>query len=218
MHQPISDHWNAVKRLLRYLCGTLDHDITLRRTSPLALHAFSDSDWAGNKDDFTSTSAYIIYLGHNPISWSSKKQRTVARSSTEAEYRSVASTTAEIRWICSLLTELGVTLPQQPVIYCDNVGATNLYSNPVFHSRMKHVALDYHFIREQVQNGLLRVSHISASDQLTDALTKPLARPQFDSLKAKIGLAPRPSILRGHDKIYNQVEKVKGENQGISKF
>ncbi|RVX04505.1 Retrovirus-related Pol polyprotein from transposon RE1 [Vitis vinifera] len=200
MHQPTSDHWNAVKRLLRYLCGTLDHGITLRRTSPLALHAFSDSDWAGNKDDFTSTSAYIIYLGHNPISWSSKKQRTVARSSTEAEYRSVASTAAEIRWICSLLTELGVTLPQQPVIYCDNVGATNLCSNPVFHSRMKHVALDYHFIREQVQNGLLRVSHISASDQLADALTKPLARPQFDSLKAKIGLAPRPSILRGHDK------------------
>nr|CAN73909.1 hypothetical protein VITISV_029162 [Vitis vinifera] len=200
MHQPTSDHWNAVKRLLRYLCGTLDHSITLRRTSPLAFHAFSDSDWAGNKDDFTSTSAYIIYLGHNPISWSSKKQRTVARSSTEVEYRSVASTAAEIRWICSLLTELGVTLPQQPVIYCDNVGATHLCSNPVFHSRMKHVALDYHFIREQVQNGLLRVSHISASDQLADALTKPLARPQFNSLKAKIGLAPRPSILRGHDK------------------
>ncbi|RVW35994.1 Retrovirus-related Pol polyprotein from transposon RE1 [Vitis vinifera] len=174
MHQPTSDHWNAVKRLLRYLCGTLDHGITLCRTTPLALHAFSNSDWAGNKDDFTSTSAYIIYLGHNPISWSSKKQRTVARSSTEAEYRSVVSTAAEIRWICSLLTELGVTLPQQPVIYCDNV--------------------------EQVQNGLLRVSHISASDQLADALTKPLARPQFDSLKAKIGLAPRSSILRGHDK------------------
>nr|CAN69370.1 hypothetical protein VITISV_010057 [Vitis vinifera] len=200
MHQPTSDHWNAVKRLLRYLCGTLDHDITLRRTSPLALHAFSDSDWAGNKNDFTSTSAYIIYLGHNPISWSSKKQRTVARSSTEAEYRTVASTAAEIRWICSLLTELGVTLPQQPVIYCDNVGATHLCSNSVFHSRMKHVALDYHFIQEQVQNGLLRVSHISASNQLVDALTKPLARPRFDSLKAKIGLAPRPSILRGHDK------------------
>ncbi|RVW91741.1 Retrovirus-related Pol polyprotein from transposon RE1 [Vitis vinifera] len=89
------DHWNAVKHLLRYLCGTLDHGITLRRTSPLALHAFSDSDWASNKDDFTFTSAYIIYLGHNPISWSSKKQRTVARSSTEAEYRSVASTAAK---------------------------------------------------------------------------------------------------------------------------
>ncbi|RVW60364.1 Retrovirus-related Pol polyprotein from transposon RE1 [Vitis vinifera] len=121
--------------------------LTLQSGTPL-----SDPDRvsnSGNKDDFTSTSAYIIYLGHNPISWSSKKRRTVARSSIEAEYRSVASTAAEIRWICSLLTELGVTLPQQPVIYCDNVGATHLCSNPVFHSRMKHVALDYHFIENK---------------------------------------------------------------------
>ena len=200
MHKPMTDHWSAAKRLLRYLCGTMDHGIMLRQASPLALHAFSDADWAGNKDDYTSTSAYVVYLGPNPISWSSKKQRTVARSSTEAEYRSVASTAAELRWICSLLLELGVTLPHQPVIYCDNVGATNLCSNPVFHSRMKHVALDYHFIREQVQNGLLRVSHVSASDQLADALTKPLARSHFDSMKTKIGLTPPPSILRGHDK------------------
>ncbi|KAL6315549.1 hypothetical protein AAG906_000852 [Vitis piasezkii] len=127
MHQPTSDHWNAVKRLLRYLCGTLDHGITLRRTSPLALHAFSDSDWAGNKDDFTSTSAYIIYLGHNPISWSSKKQRTVARSSTEAEYRSVASSAVNC-WICSP-HRTRCHSSQQPVIYCDNVGATNLFQS-----------------------------------------------------------------------------------------
>lgn len=211
MHQPTSDHWNAVKRLLRYLCGTLDHGICLRQNSPLALHPFSNADWAGNKDDYTSTSAYIVYLGHNPISWSSKKQRTVARSSTEAEYRSVASTAAEIRWLCSLLMELGITLPQPPVIYCDNVGATNLCSNPVFHSRMKHVALDYHFIREQVLSGLLRVSHVSATDQLADALTKPLARQQFDILKVKIGLCRRPSILRGHDKDI-QSEKIRGAN------
>ena len=207
MHKPTTDHWSAVKRLLRYLCGTMDHGIILRHTSPPTLHAFSDADWAGNKDDFTSTSAYIVYLGPNLISWSSKKQRTVARSSTEAEYRSVASTATELRWICSLLLELGVHLQQQPVIYCDNVGATNLCSNPVFHSRMKHVALDYHFIREQVQNGLLRVSHVSASDQLADALTKPLACSTFNSMKTKIGLAPPPSILRGHDKHAKQTEQ-----------
>ena len=200
MHKPTTEHWTAVKRLLRYLCGTLHHGITLRRPSSLALHAFSDADWAGNKDDFTSTSAYIVYLGSNPISWSSKKQRTVARSSTEAEYRSVAATASELRWICSLLTELGITPPTQPVIYCDNVGATNLCANPVFHSRMKHVALDYHFIREQIQGGLLRVSHVSASDQLADVLTKPLPRQQFTMVTSKIGLTPPPSILRGHDK------------------
>ena len=93
---------------------------------------FFYADWACNKDDYTSTSAYIVYLGHNPISWSSKKQRTVARLATKAEYRLVASTTAELNWVCSLLKELGFTLPQQLVIYCDNVGATHLCSNPVF--------------------------------------------------------------------------------------
>ena len=150
MHKLTTDHWSAAKRLLRYLCGTLNHGIILRHDSPIALHAFSDADWGGNKDNFTSTGAFIVYLGSNPISWSSKKQRTVARSSTEVEYRSVASTAAELRWICSLLLELGVCLPHQPVIYCDNVGATILCSNLVLHSRVKYIALNYYFIREQV--------------------------------------------------------------------
>ena len=114
----------------------------------MALYALSDAHWAGNKDDFTFTSAYLVYLGRNLISWSSKKQHIIARSSTEVEYHSVVSTAVEFRWIYSLLTELGVDLPQQPVIYCDNVGATNLCAKPVFYSRMNHVALDYHFIRD----------------------------------------------------------------------
>ncbi|KAL6313803.1 hypothetical protein AAG906_010222 [Vitis piasezkii] len=147
------------------------------------------SDWAGNKDDYTFTSAYIVYFGRHPTSWSSKKQRIVARSSTEAEYRSVAATTSEINWICSLLTELGVTLPTPHVIYCDNVGATYLYSNLVFHSRMKHVAIDYHFIRDQVQSGALRVTHVSSADQLVDALTKSLPRSNFQELRVKIGVS-----------------------------
>ncbi|KAL6328776.1 hypothetical protein AAG906_003793 [Vitis piasezkii] len=131
---------------------------------PLALHAFS-TDWAGNKDDFTSTSV-------NTDRW------PLCRNC----------------WICSLLTELGVTLPTNQLFIVIML-VQQICSNPVFHSRMKHVALDYHFIREQVQNGLLRVSHISPRS--THALTKPLARPRFDSLKAKIGLAPRQIHLAG---------------------
>ncbi|WKA07150.1 hypothetical protein VitviT2T_025012 [Vitis vinifera] len=99
---------------------------------------------------------------------------SVARSSTKAEYRSVAATTSEINWICSILIELSVTLPTLLVIYCDNVGATYLCSNPVFHSHMKNMAIDYHFIRDQVQSSALRVTHVSSTDQLVDALTESL--------------------------------------------
>lgn len=96
MYQPSTEHWVLAKRLLRYLRGTLDEGVFFYRDSPFSLHAFSDADWAGNKDDFSSTSAYIVYLGRNPISWGSKKRRTIALFFTEAEYRSVAATVAKL--------------------------------------------------------------------------------------------------------------------------
>ena len=98
----------------------------------------------------------------------------IVRFSIEAEYKLVVATTVELSWICSLLTELIIPLSIPPVIYCDNVGATNLCANPVFHSQMKHIALDYHFICEQVQHDALRVAYVSLENQLVDALTKPL--------------------------------------------
>lgn len=185
MHCPTDLHWSAAKRILRYLVGSLSHGIHIRRGTPLALHGFSDADWAGDVDDFVSTNAYVIYLGGSPISWSS-------RSSTEAEYRAVANTVSEIIWIASLLTELGVQLPAASVIYCDNIGATHLSVNPIFHSRMKHLALDFHFIRNNVQAGTLRVSHVSTRDQLADPLTKTLPRPRFQELLSKLGVTSVP--------------------------
>ena len=130
-------------------------------------------------------------MGRSPISWSSKKQRTVDRSSTEAEYRSVANTNAEINWVCSLLNDLGLQLSTCPVIYYDNIGTNQLCSNLVFHSRMKHMVIDFHFIRDQVQNGTLRVAHVSSVDQLADILTKSLPRTRFLFLWDKIGLSCR---------------------------
>ncbi|KAG7559542.1 GAG-pre-integrase domain [Arabidopsis thaliana x Arabidopsis arenosa] len=192
VHQPTDAHWHAAKRVLRYLAGTTTHGIKLNSSSPMAFHAFSDADWAGDNDDYVSTNGYLIYLGRNPISWSSKKQKGVARSSTESEYRAVANTAAEVRWLCSLLFEMKISLPTAPVIYCDNIGATYLCANPVFHSRMKHIALDYHFVRNQIQDGMLRVSHVSTDDQLADTLTKPLPRSRFHQAYVKIGVTELP--------------------------
>ena len=163
-----------------------------------SLITYSDADWARNRDGYSSTSAYIIFLGANPISWCSKKQRTVARSSTEAEYRAVAATAAELTWLTNLLFELAVSLPHPPRLLCDNLGATYLCANPVFHSRMKHIALDYHFVRDKVATGSLCVSHVSTQDQHPDILTKPLAKQRFFLLRSKIGVSDGATVLRGH--------------------
>lgn len=166
--------------------------IFLQKQSQPVLHAFSDADCTGDSDDYVSTNAYIIYLGSQPISWTSKKQNGVARSSTEAEYRSVANTAAELRWITSLLHELGINTKTTPTIYCDTIGATYLCANHVFHSRMKHLALDYHFVRGQIQQGCLHVAHVSTNDQLADGLTETLPRTRFQDLRIKIGVRQLP--------------------------
>ena len=127
-------------------------------------------------DDRTSTSTYINFLGPNPISWSSKKQRAVARSTTEAEYRALASATSETMWLSTLFKELTLPLKESSHLLFDNLGATHLSFNPVNHSHMKHIQIDLHFVRDLVQKGSLQVRHVHSQDQLTDLLTKPLSK------------------------------------------
>jgi len=109
---------------LHYIYGTLDEGVIVHCDSPLSLHAFSNVNWAGDKDAYSSTSAYIVYFGCNPISWNLKKQKTIARTSTEAEYRSVVATATKLKWLCYLLINLGIDLSHDLVIYCDNIRAT----------------------------------------------------------------------------------------------
>lgn len=123
--------------------------------------------------------------------WSqSKKQPTIARSSTEAEYRAVAHATCETIWIQSLLADLGIRLQQPPILWCDNLGATYLAVNLVMHHRIKHLSLDYHFVRERIKNKSLQVAFISSKDQLADLLTKPLPTARFLLLRSKLCLRP----------------------------
>ena len=144
--------------MLRYLKNTIFHGINIKKTSSPTLTSFSDADWAGSLDDRKSTSAYVLLLGHTPIPWSSKKQSAIARSSTEAEYRALATAAVESMWLLSLFQEMKFTLPQPPLLLCDNLSATQLSFNPIQHSRMKHIQIDIHFVQDLVEKKFLMFS------------------------------------------------------------
>lgn len=189
MHSPTELHWQEVKRILRYLKGTSSYGLVIRPSVIPTLTAYSDADWAGSVEDRKSTTGYAVYLGRNLISWSSRKQKSVSRSSTEAEYRAIANTTSELLWVRNLLQELGITV-DTPVLWCDNIGATSLTVNPLHHSRMKHVQIDVHFVRDRVACKELNVRYLSSNDQIADILTKPLAKNRFVFLRDKLTIAP----------------------------
>jgi hypothetical protein len=172
MHRPTKLHWQVVKMILRYLKHTVSHRLLYHQTQSNSIQAYSDADWAGCPDDRRSRGAYCVFLGSNLISWSSRKQPTVSRSSTEAEYKSVANTTAELLWIQALLHELSIFLSSPPKLWCDNIGTTYMLVNLVFHTCTKHVEIGFHFVRDSVADKSLEILFIPSSDQLADVLSK----------------------------------------------
>jgi len=188
LHSPTTVHWAAVKRIIRYVKGTIHLGLKISRSKSMLVSAFSDADWAGCPDDRRSTGGFAIFLGSNLISWSARKQATVSRSSTEAEYKAMANATAEVMWVHKLLDELGIPHPKAACLWCDNIGAKYLSENPVFHARTKHIEIDYHFVKEQVNLKQLDVRFISTADQVADGFTKALAVRQLNLFRNNLNL------------------------------
>ena len=172
MHCPRSSHLSALQHTLRYLQHTLGQGILIQGHDKLILQAFSDSDWASCPDSRKSVTGYLLLLGKSPISWCSKKQSTVSKSSSEAEYRAMASAASQVAWTVRLLQELDVSQPQPVTLFCDNQSALHIARNPVFHECTKHIEIDCHFTREKVLEGLLQLSYLPTHSQLADVLTE----------------------------------------------
>ncbi|XP_020219796.1 uncharacterized protein LOC109802814 [Cajanus cajan] len=200
MHHPLEIHWKAAKRLLRYLKCTSQHGLHYKKSSAIDILAYCDSDWASDQEDMRSTSRYYVYLGSNIVSWMAKKQRVVSRSSTEAEFRSLASLVAEIQYIENLLLELHIRNKQSPLIWCDNQGAVLLSANPVMHTKTKHFELDLWFVRERVARGQIQVRHILARFQVADLFTKSPSSAIFLELRDKLNVDKQSTLSLKGDK------------------
>ncbi|KAJ9547665.1 hypothetical protein OSB04_020208 [Centaurea solstitialis] len=183
MHDPRLPHLNALKRILRYLKGTLSHGLHIKASVVDRLVAYSDADWAGCPNTRRSTSGFCVYLGDNLVSWSSKRQHVVSRSSAEAEYRGIAN--------------LCCPLSRATVVFCDNVSAMYLASNPVQHQRTKHVEIDLHFVRERVAIGHVRVLHVPSAYQYADIFTKGLPTSLFLDFRNSLNIRLPPDQTTG---------------------
>ncbi|KAJ9558152.1 hypothetical protein OSB04_012766 [Centaurea solstitialis] len=199
MHDPRLPHLNALKRILRYLKGTLSYGLHIKPSAVDRLVAYSDADWAGCPNTRRSTSGFCVYLGDNLVSWSSKRQHVVSRSSAEAEYRGIANVVAEAAWLRNLLLELSCPLSHATVVFCDNVSAMYLASNPVQHQRTKHVEIDLHFVRERVAIGHVRVLHVPSAYQYADIFTKGLPSSLFLDFRDSLNIRVPPDQTTGHE-------------------
>ncbi|PKU72082.1 putative mitochondrial protein [Dendrobium catenatum] len=196
MHDPAPQHVYLLKRLLRYLQGTIEFGLPITKSN-LCLSSFSDADWAGDPVSRKSTSGYCSFLGNTLISWTVKKQTTVARSSTESEYRALAALASDIIWLRRILTDFGVPQSSPTDISCDNTSAIAIANNPVFHARTKHIEIDHRFLRDHIRQNTIRIIPISTIDQTADIFTKALSTPRFQLLRNKLTIVEQSSVCGG---------------------
>ncbi|KAG7551494.1 Reverse transcriptase RNA-dependent DNA polymerase [Arabidopsis thaliana x Arabidopsis arenosa] len=186
---PRVSHHRAVLKLLAYIKGTVGQGLFYSSNPNMDLKAFADADLSACPDSRRSVSAYCIFLGDSLISWKSRKQDVVSRSSAESEYRAMALAVCDILWVRSLMEDLHLPPSSPTVLYCDNEAAIHIANNPVFHERTKHVERDCHTVRDRVTDGTIILAHVRTECQIADLLTKALYPGQFRALVGKLGIS-----------------------------
>ena len=197
MHQPQEEHMNAALRIVRYLKGTANYGVFLKKGTDLEIDGYTDADWASNPVDRKSTGGYFIFIGGNLVTWRSKKQKVVALSSAEAEFRGIKSGLMEIIWLRRLLTEIGFSPNRKSKLFCDNKAAISISENPVQHDRTKHVEVDRHFIKEKLEGGIIEFPFVRSEEQLADILTKAVNPKNFREVLAKLNIGDPVAQLEG---------------------
>jgi Reverse transcriptase (RNA-dependent DNA polymerase) len=188
MHDPRVMHQEAVDRILRYLKGCPGRGLLIEKNEHMRIEVYTDADWAGCQDDRRSTSGHCAFIGGNLVSWRSKKQNVVARSTAEAEYRAMALGVSEGVWLQRLMLELGLSENSPIMLYCDNKAAINIANNPVQHDRTKHVEIDRHFIKEKLDSGEICLPFVKTTEQLADIFTKGLHTVEFFNVICKMNM------------------------------
>ena len=176
---------DAARRVLCYAKGTLNFGLFYAYGVDVEVFGYTDAGWVGSSYDRRSTSGYIFSFGSGAVSWSSKKQPTVALSSTEAEYRGAAMVACEIAWLRKLLPDLGHNVSGAITLYCDNMSSIQLANNLVFHARTKHIEVNYHYVRKKVLAGDIDLVYVSTQEQVADIFTKSLGAEKLQSFKVQ---------------------------------